>query len=185
MTNAESIIQVQTDYFNAPIIEIQVNAGFTDQDYQAEITKVGWYTGGEWCAFSAMLAWKQGYINNTHAEIWGYFWQMQNGEGGNSQQLANNAHNDHFWPTGLTPQPGAIIVWQAGDSHTEGHTGLCIEVDGDNYTTLEGNSIPPGNPGDEAHGYTIAKHVHTMGQPHSSLGLNFYRAVYAVEHLPQ
>lgn len=182
MTNAENIVEVQTAYFNEPIIEIKPNQGFTDKQYQADITSVGWYVGGEWCAFSAILACKKGYVGNNHADIWVYFQKLASG---NSQQMARNCHNDKFWPTGLIPKVGAIIIWQAGDSFTEGHTGLCIAVDPDgiHYTTLEGNSIPPGNPGDEREGYTIAKHIHVLGQPHSSLGLNFLRAIYAVEQL--
>lgn len=178
MTNAQSIVSVQTAYFNLPVIEIQPNEGFTNAQYQSDITSIGWYKGGEWCAFSAILATKKGYIGNDHSEIWSYFEKLASG---NSQEMAANCHNDKFWPTGLAPQVGAIIIWQAGDSSTEGHTGLCIAVNGDTYTTLEGNSIPPGNPGNEREGYTIAQHIHVIGQPHSSLGLNFLRAIYAVE----
>lgn len=142
---------------------------------------IGWEKGDEWCAFSAILAAKDGYIANNHPEIWHYFSKLVSG---NSQQMLHNCRNDTFWPTGLTPQIGGIIIWQFGDSFTEGHTGLCIDKTDTTFTTLEGNSIPPGNPGSEREGYTIAKHVHIIGQPHTTLGLNYLRTIYAVEHLP-
>lgn len=183
MTVAEYAVQIQTAYFNEPITEIQVNRGFTNVTYQKDITSVGWYVGGEWCAFSAILAVKKAYTAANKLKVWAYFYKLSSG---NSQAMANNCHADRIWPTGLTPQVGCIVVWQAGDSKTEGHTGLCIAVDPDgiHFTTLEGNSIPQGNPGNEAHGYTIAKHIHTLGLPHSTLNLNFDRCIYLLEDLP-
>lgn len=188
MTNAEAIVAAQLDYYNQNITEIQPNQGFTSKNYQADIRLVGWYTGGEWCAFSAILACKKGYLANGHPEIWDYFHKL---DSGNSQQMARNCHNDKFWPTGLVPKVGAIIVWQMGDSFTTGHTGLCIGVDPDgiHYTCLEGNSTDPNKPNpfpdaSEREGWTIGKHVHVIGAPHSSNNLNFLRAIYAVEQLP-
>jgi len=189
MTNAESIAKAITDYYHQDIREISPNLGFTNKAYQDAIRLVGWYSTGEWCAYSAILACKEGYINNGHPEIWEYFHKL---DSGNSQQMARNCHADKFWPTGLEPAVGAVIVWQNGDSFTTGHTGICIAVDldGIHYTTLEGNSTDPRKPNpvpgaSEREGWTIGMHVHTIGAPHSSNGLNFLRAIYAVEELPK
>lgn len=189
MTNASAIVAVQTAIFNENIIEISPNNGFTCKDnpeageqYQVEMEAVGWENHDEWCAYSAILAWKLGYIHNEHQDVWKYFSKLASG---NSQQMARNAHQDKFWPTGIVPRPGCIVIWAHGDSITVGHTGLCIDVsaDGKTFTTLEGNSAPP-NSGNEREGYTIAKHVHTLNAPHSANGLNYVRSIYVVENLP-
>lgn len=187
MTNAQAIVAAQLDYYNQNITEISPNIGFTNKIYQAAIRLVGWYSTGEWCAFSAILACKNGYLANGHPEIWDYFHRL---DSGNSQQMARKCMADKFWPTGRTPRVGAVIVWQMGDSFDTGHTGLCIAVDPDgiHYTTLEGNSTDPTKPNpagaSEREGWTIGKHVHIIGAPHSSNGLNYLRAIYAVEQLP-
>ena len=175
---ADEIIKIATAYAYAGIKEIEPNQGFTDKNYQKDILGVGWYPSAEWCAFSAILDWKKGYVNNP--EIWAKFNLLKSG---NSQEMLKNCRRDVFWPTGEIPRPGCIVIWQNGNSFVSGHAGVCIGVNGNHFTTVEGNTIPAGNPGNEREGYTIAVHVHTLGLPHVQSGLNYDRSIYVVENL--
>lgn len=190
MTNANAIVSVTMEIFNENIVEIQPNLGFTckgdtqsGSQYQAEMELVGWDTHDEWCAYAAILNWKLGYTHNNHQDVWKYFSRIADG---NAQQMARKAHADKFWPTGIVPRLGCMVVWGLGDSASKGHVGICVDIDPDgvHFTTVEGNSVPQGNPGNEAEGYTNAKHIHALGQPHSVNGLNFVRCLYVVEELP-
>lgn len=165
-------------YLATRITEIQINAGFTDKTFQADITSVGWYIGAEWCAFSAILVWEK----CLSADVWKVFSKIASG---NSQQMARNCHAHAYWPTGLTPKVGCIVVWADGDSTTTGHTGLCtwVSVDGKSFTTSEGNTSSPDKP-ETRTGWTYAEHTHLTNQPHSATGFNFYRAIYPLDVLP-
>lgn len=177
---ADNIVHKALALAGAHITEIQVNQGWQPNKlyptFTQDMKSVGWYVGGEWCAFSGILIWKQAY-SELAPKVWAYIKGLLSG---NSQETARNAHTDKFWPTGLVPKPGCIVIWQAGDSSTQGHFGICISVNGDQFITAEGNTSDPGSP-DTRTGWTYACHTHTLGLPHSSKNLNFLRAVYAVE----
>lgn len=160
------------------ITEIQVNKGFTDKVYQKLITGVGWYVGGEWCAFSAILVWQQ----CLAPEVWAVFKKLASG---NSQQMARNCHAHPYWPTGLIPKVGCIVIWQDGDSTISGHTGLCtwVSADSKTFTTAEGNTSSPDKP-ETRTGWTYAEHTHLTGQPHRVVGFNLYRCIYPLDKLP-
>lgn len=180
MDNLIKRILIQAKVYLAQnITEIQVNKGFTDKAYQKAITAVGWYVGGEWCAFSAILVWQQ----CLSPEVYAVFKTLASG---NSQQMARNCMAHKYWPTGLVPTVGCIVIWQNGDSSTQGHTGVCTWVsdDGKSFTTAEGNTSSPDKP-ETRTGWTYAEHTHYTGQPHKASGLNFYRAIYPLDKLPQ
>lgn len=164
----------------AHITEIQVNQGWQPNslypNFTADMKSVGWYVSGEWCAFSGILVLKWAYA--AYPKIWNYFYKLLSG---NSQQTVRNCHNDKFWPTGLIPRPGCIVVWQEGDSSTEGHLGLCVSTNGNQFVTAEGNTSSPGDTAHERLGWTYTCHTHYLNQPHTSLGLNLLRCVYVVE----
>lgn len=176
MAIADQIVQIALAYSTQNITEIQVNDGWTDKTYQADMVSIGWEMGDEWCAASAILDWKKGYASNP--AVWAHARRLVSL---NSQQLARNFHADPVWPTSVNiPKLGAIVIWQAGDSLTEGHAGIVVAINGNQFTSVEGNTTSPNRP-DERDGWTIAQHVHTIGLPHSSLNLNLNRFVYAIE----
>lgn len=158
--------------------EIQPNQGFNDPDFEARIKATGWEQGQPWCAASAIADWKDAYRQypNLYAKA-SRLYSL------NSQQMAINFHADPVWPTSTTtPEVGAMVIFGEGESTVSGHTGIVIEVLPDNqYRTEEGNTIPPGNPGNQREGYCKAQHVHTIGLPHSDSGLNFIRFILPIE----
>ena len=178
-TYAQTIVRLALAYVNANLQEIQPNQGWTNKPYEADMRAIGWLPGDEWCADSATLVWKKTY--QLRPDIWAIARRMLSA---NSQLTANNFHAHPWWPTGLVPKPGAIVVWQNGDSLTEGHEGIVTSVDPDkiHYNSAEGNTSSTTQP-DIRTGWTYAQHTHTLGLPHKDLGLNVLRFVYPIEQI--
>ena len=182
MAAADQIVQIAINYSNQNITEIQPNAGWTDPAYETDMKAIGWESGDEWCAASAILDWKKGYANSP--DVWAKAARLVSL---NSQQMANNFHADPVWPTSTdVPKLGAMVVWQEGSSATEGHCGIVVAINGNQFTSVEGNTTSETKPNPDPHaserdGWTIAKHTHTIGLPHTTLGLNLDRFVYAIE----
>lgn len=176
---ADNIVQIANAYANASITEIQPNNGWTNKAYEADMVKLtGWYHSAEWCAAAAILDWKKGYANRP--DMLGHINRLVSL---NSQAMADNFHADPIWPTSSTvPKLGAIVVWAQGDSRTMGHTGVVVWIaaDGKSFVSVEGNTSSPDQP-DIRSGWTLAKHTHIIGLPHSSLKLNLDRFIYAIE----
>lgn len=176
---AENIVEITKGYLARNIVEIQVNNGWTDSAFESEMKQyTPWQSGDEWCADSGMLIWKKGYADNEI--ILAIIIKLLSA---NSLQTAYNFHADKIWPTSVNiPKIGAIVVWAAGNSRTKGHFGIVIWVsaDGKTFISGEGNTSSPTQP-DNRSGWTFAQHTHTIDLPHSSLGLNIERFIYAIE----
>lgn len=182
MTISEKIVQIALDYSRQNITEITPNKGWTDPVYQTDMKAIGWEPGDEWCAAAAILDWKKAYADLP--KVWAVAKRLISL---NSQQMARNFHADAVWPTSANvPELGALVVWQAGNSTVSGHCGIVVAVDGNRFTTVEGNTTSQTRPNpkpsmSEREGWTVATHVHTLGLPHSMLGLNLERFIYAIE----
>lgn len=176
MSSVDQIIKIALAYSEQNITEIQKNQGWTDQAYQADMVSIGWTPGDEWCAASIKLTWKKAYADKP--DVWKHAKPLLSL---NSQQTATNFHKDPVWPTSVkTPKPGAIVVWQDGNSLTSGHCGIIVAINGNKFTSIEGNTTSRDKP-DNKEGWTVAAHEHTVGAPHALTGLNFVRFVYAIE----
>lgn len=176
---ADNIVAIANAYAKANITEIQVNNGWTNKAYENDMVQLtGWYPGAEWCAAAAILDWKKGYVNRP--DMLGHINRLFSL---NSQDMANKFHADPIWPTSTNvPKLGAIVVWAEGDSSSTGHTGIVVAIDPDgiHFTSVEGNTSSPSAP-ETRTGWTVAAHIHQVGLPHSSMGLNLDRFIYAIE----
>lgn len=183
MTTADEIVQMAQHYSEQNITEIEPNKGWTDPAYEADMKAIGWEKGDEWCAASAILDWKKGYA--AKPAIWAIAKKLVSL---NSQQMACNFHADPVWPTSThIPKLGAMVIWQEGNSAVSGHCGIVVAINGNQFTSVEGNttSLTKPNPNphmSEREGWTVAAHTHTIGLPHSTLGLNLDRFIYAIEN---
>lgn len=180
MSNAQNIVKIATQLASANLVEIQPNKGWKPNamfpDFQKEMIALGWNIGDEWCADSATWVWHKGCTPEVFAIARKHL-------SPNSQQTAKNFHADVTWPTSTNvPTVGAICVWQAGDSLIMGHEGIVVWVseDGKTFKSAEGNTSSTTQP-DIRTGWTYAIHTHTVGLPHSHLGLNLDRFVYALD----
>jgi CHAP domain-containing protein len=182
MAIANEIVNIAIGYSNQNITEVQVNDGWTDASYQADMESIGWQRGDEWCAASVILDWKKGYAGKP--DVWAKAARLVSL---NSQQMARNFHADPVWPTSANvPKLGAIVVWQDGNSATSGHCGIVVAVNGNKFTSVEGNTTSTTRPNpvagaSEREGWTVAEHIHTIGLPHTTRGLNLDRFIYAIE----
>jgi hypothetical protein len=179
MTIAQSIAEIAKTYLGKE--EIQPNAGFKDPVMDHEMrTMTPWYTGAPWCACLAILVWKKAYA--ARPDMLSILKPLFSAS---SQQMGRNFHADPHWPTSTDkPRIGAMAIFGDVGSETAGHTAcavISIDPDGIHYTTVEGNTRPPGNPGNVAEGYCVASHVHAVGAPHPVTGLQFMRFIYAIE----
>ncbi|OCX54256.1 hypothetical protein BEL04_08340 [Mucilaginibacter sp. PPCGB 2223] len=159
--------------------EIQPNAGFKDPAYAAKIKTTGWQTGSPWCAAAAIVDWTEAYA--PYPALAAHAHKLYSL---NSQEMGRNFHADPVWPTSTSvPKVGAIAIFGDGDSTVTGHTAVVVDVLPDNvtYHTIEGNTIPAGNPGNQREGYIVAQHTHVVGQPHSVTGLNLIRFIHPME----
>lgn len=176
---ADDIVQIAQGYLGQEESPAHNNTGFKDPNFQQEMVDVGWYSGGSWCAFLAMVVWFRAYADSALLP------KVKQLMSGNSQQMARNFHADPVWPTSITtPKIGAMAIFGDVGSTTSGHTAcaiISISADGQYYTTVEGNTIPTGNPGNVANGYIVATHTHLVGAPHPTSGLEFIRFIYAIE----
>lgn len=170
--------------------EIPSNAGFKNNinnqfgnpmDFLVAMKSVGWYIGAPWCAATGIWVFEQAY-----ADAPSILGRLRRLVSLNSQQMGRNFHADPIWPTSATEIiPGSLLIYGEGDSATAGHTEIDVDdptlsqsITSGEYNIVAGNTIPAGNPGNMREGYIVATHTHTMGQPHSTLGLNFIRAIH-------
>lgn len=176
---ATSIVSIANNYASRNITEIQVNNGWTDKIYEQDmVTLTGWYHGAEWCAANAILIWKKAYAGNIIM-----LGKINKLVSLNSQEMADKFHADPIWPTSsTTPKLGAIVIWAAGDSRIKGHAGVVVWIapDGKSFISVEGNTSSPNAP-ETRTGWTVAKHTHLLGQPHSTLNLNIDRFIYPID----
>ena len=182
MAIRDQIVKIATDYSNQNITEIQPNSGWTDKQYEKDMQGIGWTKGDEWCAASAILSWNKGYAGNP--ELWQRASILVSL---NCQEMARKFHADPVWPTSVDiPVIGSIVVWQIGDSPEEGHCGIVVSIDGNKFTSIEGNTTSevkrnPDPHATERDGWTVAAHNHFVGQPHSGNGFNLVRFIYAID----
>lgn len=154
------------------------NYGFEDPIFQQELIDAGWEEKDSWCAFLMIVIWRKAYAPYPKTLAW--FNRLCSG---NSQQMGRNFHADPTWETSTTtPVIGAAVIFGDVGSDISGHTASgIVSINGQYYSDVEGNTIPPGNPGNVANGYTVASHTHLTGAPHPVSGLQFIRFVYPME----
>lgn len=148
--------------------EIPPNAGFTDKQFEADMKLVGWYVGGNWCAFFCILIWWK----CLTAASFKYFFQFASG---NALEMYHKCHASRYMITGIVPKVGAIAIYREGNSETVGHADLVVEViDEKHFYTVDGNSNTNGS----RNGYEVAPHSKTLGLPFNPAGLNFVGFIY-------
>lgn len=112
--------------------EISGNKGFENEEFEAKMRKVGFYTGAPWCGFFALLVWSEAKQKNSVLSA-------------SSRQLIDKATKVKNWHA--EPIEGAVVVWATfknGKRQKTGHIGIVSKVDGKKYNTVEGNTTDKG-----------------------------------------
>lgn len=180
----QAIVNIASTYVGEE--EIQPNQGFKNNildvngnqiDFQSEMINIGWEKPDPWCAALGKLVWTKAYSSYPKTLAW-----ANNLFSLNSQQMGRNFHSDPIWATSTSiAQVGALVIFGDVGSTIAGHTEIVESVnpDGDHYSTIAGNTIPPGNPGNQAEGYIVARHTHSISAGiHSTTGLRLIRFIY-------
>lgn len=114
--------------------EIKPNKGFTSQNFTDEMKKSGWWVGAPWCMFFAKLVFLKSMTGEKLSAVKKYFT-------GSTISTFNNVDSGLAKPfrTSMNAKKGSIVIWEGINDKTKGHAGIVIEVNGNNFTTIEGN----------------------------------------------
>lgn len=178
MTLQETIIATAIKYLGEE--EIEGNKGFKNKEFEKEMKAVGFVSGYAWCALFAELVW----VTSAHKcnlpplgammsrlfstgayATWTNF-DLESGKG--------------TFLTLDTPQPSDLVVWRKqknGVWHWTGHMGIVIDINGEKYTTIEGNTT--GKPEDRE-GVRVAQKTRTIDFTTKPNGLNLLGFVHIV-----
>lgn len=123
--------------------EIRGNLGFKDAKFQQYMETMGWDKGQAWCAYFAELVWKKAYaqVNTAMVE------KLDKLFNASAVMTYNLFYNSEF-TTSSTPEVGDVVIWQYfknGKLHWTGHAGIVIEVYGNSFKSVEGNSNDDGS----------------------------------------
>ena len=126
-----SIKEIAKSYIGQ--LEKKGNSGFIDPVFEIKMKQQGFYTGAPWCAYFVRLVWREA----------GQDVSLMNGSAWRTAlnlQLA-----EHKWEA--KPIEGALVVWRSfkgGRPLSTGHIGIVTDVEGTNYSTIEGNTTDKG-----------------------------------------
>jgi len=180
MTLQDTIVATALKYIGEE--EIEGNKGFKNPDFEKLMKSVGWATGEAWCAYAAEAFWTtsarklgMGEFAEEISRIFSagavHTWKNFNAEveRGNKRFMCLD-----------TPQPSDLVIFQKyknGEKHWTGHMGIVVDIDGEKYTTVEGNTTR--NP-QERDGIAVAKKHRTIDFTTKPNGLNLLGFVHIV-----
>ena len=143
------------------------NVAFTNEVFQQMIKNIGWHSGEAWCMYFAKAV-HYDTFKDDRAEINKLF-------SGSTQLSWQNVKNGkskiYKIITSGKPQMGDIVIWQSQKNKSQGHAGIVTGVEGDYFTTIEGNTDAGG--GSEGEKVWTKKRPLKYGEkmPNSSLML--------------
>ena len=129
--------------------EIKGNMGFTNPDFEKRMKAVGFKPSYQWCAIFAELVWNEAYQGDK---------EMLKVISKNCNPSAVKTFKN-FNAEGMTsykPVVGSMVIWQSwrnGHRHWTGHAGIVVEVNDENFVSIEGNTNDSGG----REGYVVAR----------------------------
>lgn len=138
--------------------EISGNKGFYDKSFENKMRDIGWKPGHAWCCYFQELVFKEAF--EKQPDLWN---KMERLFHGNTIRTYMNFSLSRYFKVGQTPRPGALAVWRY--SVTRGHIGLVTSVNGNQFTTIEGNTTRSGG----AEGTHVMKKTRTRDQGYLKL----------------
>lgn len=154
--------------------EIKGNQGFHDKEFEEKMRKIGFKTGDAWCSYLAELVWTEAYADDSKAlEI-----IRKNFSGSSFRTLTKFA--DSGYKAEREAVPGSVVIWRRkknGEYTPQGHVGIVIEVHGDYFKSIEGNTNAAGSREgdvvalktrsysfDKDNGLELAGFIHPLGE---------------------
>jgi len=132
----QRIVELAKSYVG--IKEVGKNAGFSSEDFEARMRKLGWIPGQAWCAYFAKLLWLEAYQGSEiHSTL-------KNVLSGGVIQTFRNAKGSPLLKVADMPVVGGLVLFEVGAG--KGHEGVCITVrDEFRIGTVEGNTNAVGS----------------------------------------
>lgn len=131
--------------------EIKGNQGFHNKWFDNIMKQVGHLPGEAWCALFCEACW----LYPTWPGKSRYMESMRGLFSKSAVQCYYNFKEDDKYVVGQLPEPGSVAIWQNyrdGKKHWTGHAGIVIDVSGNYFTSVEGNTNDDGG----REGYEVA-----------------------------
>lgn len=114
------------------------NSGFVNEDLEKEMIAMGWNKGWAWCVFATKLIYFKAYskYEKTLALITAHIFSP-------SAVATLENFRKAGWEISQTPSIGSLVVWQKYKKNKkswQGHIGVVIDFNDDNFITVEGNT---------------------------------------------
>lgn len=111
------------------------NGGWDNAAFQDKMKAVGWYVGGQWCAFFVMMIMQE--ISKGKAKE--FFKKTLHC---NTQQMWKNLQTPSpYHEVSQTPSKGALIIYQGVSNPNQGHVEIYVDKAKDGgFNIISGNS---------------------------------------------
>ncbi len=119
--------------------EKKSNSGFQTLEFEEKMKAVGFLSGQAWCSYFSELVWREVYLKNR-PEIIPSLKVLFNAS---ATATFKNFDLDETYMTSTTPVVGSLVVWRHGNGW-KGHIGIVVEVSGNFFKSVEGNTNKAG-----------------------------------------
>ena len=115
--------------------------GWVDKTFEAKMKKAGWVKPNPWCMTVTRLIWREAYSHfYNDAAVMSI---INSNITAGSIDSASRVRKYKDFEFTQTPTIGAIVIWKK--TATTGHGGIVIGVNGNAFTTVEGNTNSAGS----------------------------------------
>lgn len=169
MNEAKTIIEQAQLYLGQQ--EVRGNKGFVDATFEERMRTVGWQPPWAWCAFFAMLVWREAYAQlNAYIEN-----DLRSLMSPSATATYNNfkSSKDYKQYVSNKPQQGALIIWRQGTGW-QGHIGIVESIRAKEMICIEGNSNSQGG----REGIEVGQIRRLVDFNHTPSGLNLLGFVH-------
>ena len=177
MNLQETIVATALKYIGEE--ETAGNSGFKNKEFEREMKAVGFMSGMAWCSLFAELVWVTSARKLGMTVIADSMSRLFSTSAVATWQNFNEGH-PQFTIEVDHPSPSDLVIFQKyknGEKHWTGHMGIVVDVNGEKYTSVEGNTTR--NP-EEREGVAVAKKNRTIDFNTKLNGLNLLGFVHIV-----
>ena len=160
MTVQENIVRIAKSYVGKT--ETAGNSGFSDKAFEKKMKDCGWSKSLAWCSFFAELVWKE-----SHSEDIELVKILDKLFSGSATTTYKNFELNKTFKVSKTPTIGALAVWRYGNGW-QGHIGVVVEIKGNAFHCVEGNTNDKGG----REGYIVGEKIRNIDKPYQANGLN-------------
>jgi hypothetical protein len=124
------------------------NSGFHNAAFEKQMKDSGFIPGYAWCCIFCEMVYRLALNDlekNTKLSFKSLREDIQSTINPSTQSTYNNVKKSKFFKQSQRPQEGDIVIFVNSSRRAFGHAGIVIKVDGDKFTTVEGNTNTSGS----------------------------------------